>query len=100
MILHTKKISIPDESGNPAFLMGISEDITERKRAEEEVENARRRLDSTLKFIETIVSAIPTPLFYKDKEGRYIGVNNAFAEVMGFTPDFYKGKTTMEICAG
>jgi PAS domain S-box-containing protein len=96
-ILHTKKIAIPDESGNPAFLVGISEDITERKRAEEEVENARRRLDSTLKFIETIVSAIPTPLFYKDREGRYIGVNNAFAELLGFTPDFYKGKTVMEL---
>jgi len=99
-ILHTKKITIPDEIGNPAFLMGISEDITERKQAEDEIENARRRLDSTLKFIETIVSAIPTPLFYKDREGRYIGVNNAFAEIMGFTPEFYKGKTVMELWPG
>jgi PAS domain S-box-containing protein len=96
-ILHTKKIPILNENGNPAFLMGISEDITERKMAEDAAGNARRRLDSTLKFIETIVSAIPTPLFYKDKEGRYIGVNDAFVEVMGFTPEFYRGKTVKEL---
>lgn len=99
-ILHTKKIVIPDMNGRPAYLLGISEDITERKHAEEEIEKARRRLDSTLKFIETIISAIPTPLFYKDREGRYIGVNDAFAEIMGHTPDFYKGKTVKELWPG
>ncbi|OPX66854.1 MAG: aerobic respiration control sensor protein ArcB [Methanoregulaceae archaeon PtaB.Bin056] len=96
-ILHTKKIMIPDRNGKPAYLLGISEDITERKQAEEEIEKARRRLDSTLKFIETVISAIPVPLFYKDREGRYIGVNNAFVELMGYTSDFYKGKTVMEL---
>lgn len=40
--LHTKKIPLYDESGKPAYLLGISEDITERKRAEETLrENAR-----------------------------------------------------------
>ncbi|MBD2539059.1 PAS domain-containing protein [Coleofasciculus sp. FACHB-SPT36] len=32
-ILHTKKIPIFDESGIPQYLLGISEDITERKQA-------------------------------------------------------------------
>ena len=32
-ILHTKKIPILDESGIPRYLLGISEDITERKQA-------------------------------------------------------------------
>jgi len=34
-ILHTKKIPILDGKGEPAYLLGISEDITERKHAEE-----------------------------------------------------------------
>src|ERR1051326_1893422 len=33
-LLRTKKIAIPDDSGRPKYLLGISEDITERKRAE------------------------------------------------------------------
>jgi diguanylate cyclase (GGDEF)-like protein/PAS domain S-box-containing protein len=33
-LLRSKKIAIPDDSGRPKYLLGISEDITERKRAE------------------------------------------------------------------
>jgi HD-GYP domain-containing protein (c-di-GMP phosphodiesterase class II) len=33
-VLHTKKIPIFDNEGKPQYLLGISEDITERKRAE------------------------------------------------------------------
>ena len=33
-LLRTKKIAIPDDNGRPKYLLGISEDITERKRAE------------------------------------------------------------------
>jgi PAS domain S-box-containing protein len=35
--LHTKKVPILDADGTPAYLLGISEDITERKRADQEL---------------------------------------------------------------
>jgi len=35
-ILHTKKVPILDTAGNPIYLLGISEDITERSRIEKE----------------------------------------------------------------
>ncbi len=35
-ILHTKKVPILDAAGNPICLLGISDDITERKRIEKE----------------------------------------------------------------
>ncbi len=37
-IFHTKKIPIMDAQGRPEYLLGISEDITERKRAEQRLQ--------------------------------------------------------------
>ncbi|HVA59573.1 MAG TPA: ATP-binding protein [Mycobacteriales bacterium] len=39
-ILHTKKVAILDAEGNPAYLLGISEDITDRKRIESALHGA------------------------------------------------------------
>ncbi len=44
-ILHTKKIPVYDQHGKPRFLLGISEDITERKRAQEKLEHQARALE-------------------------------------------------------
>ncbi len=35
-VLHTKKVAVRDERGRALFLLGVSEDITERKQLEEE----------------------------------------------------------------
>ncbi|MDC0742209.1 PAS domain-containing sensor histidine kinase [Polyangium mundeleinium] len=42
-VLHTKKIPIVDHAGQPRFLLGISEDITERKLLEERIRRADER---------------------------------------------------------
>jgi len=47
-LLHTRKITVYDKQGQPAYLLGISEDITERKRAEEEVRKFNRELEQTI----------------------------------------------------
>jgi PAS domain S-box-containing protein len=44
-ILHTKKIPILDNEGNVQYLLGISEDITERKRVEKELIQYRDHLE-------------------------------------------------------
>lgn len=43
--LHTEKRPIPDPSGRPAYLLGISVDITERRQAEEAAGQARLEAD-------------------------------------------------------
>ena len=43
-ILHTMKLPILDAEGNPQFLLGISVDITERKRAEQAVRDLNGEL--------------------------------------------------------
>ena len=44
-ILHTKKIPILDENGVPKYLLGISEDITEKKKLEEELVKYTKNLE-------------------------------------------------------
>ena len=45
-ILHTQKVPIINTNGNPEFLLGISEDITERKKAEKEFMDQKLELDN------------------------------------------------------
>jgi two-component system cell cycle sensor histidine kinase/response regulator CckA len=47
-ILHTKKIVILNKKGNPQYLLGISEDITKRKQAEETLKLDESRLETLL----------------------------------------------------
>ncbi len=55
-ILHTKKIPVADENGRPIFLLGISEDITDRVRA-------RERLAERERAFETFFERAPVALF-------------------------------------
>jgi len=48
-ILHTKKIPIMDDLGNSQYLLGISEDITESKLAEEELKKYRDHLEDLIR---------------------------------------------------
>ncbi|MBW8838213.1 MAG: PAS domain-containing protein, partial [Burkholderia sp.] len=48
-LLHTMKIPIVDERGEPQFLLGISRDITGQRRAEEELRRYREHLEDMIR---------------------------------------------------
>jgi two-component system sensor histidine kinase UhpB len=52
--LHTKKIPIVDENDHPLYLLGISEDITERKRAENELQRSFELLRTLSQRLEVV----------------------------------------------
>lgn len=56
-ILHTKKIPILDADGRPRYLLGISEDITERKQMEEEFIRRIQQVD-TLNQVSQSLNAV------------------------------------------
>ncbi len=51
-LLHTKKVPILDGSGEPRFLLGISEDITEKREAEKRIEGLNRALKTQAEQLE------------------------------------------------
>jgi two-component system NtrC family sensor kinase len=53
---------------------------TQNKHGEELI---LERLDQQLRFTQEIINAIPTPVFYKDRVGHYIGCNRAFEQFFG-----------------
>jgi len=65
-IVHTKKIPILDASGEPSFLLGISEDITESKEAQEALLRAQAEADranrAKSQFLANMSHELRTPL--------------------------------------
>ena len=74
-ILHTKKVPLLDASGKPEYLLGISEDITERNRAEEENKKLQTQLIQAQKMesIGTLAGGIAHDF------------NNILSAVIGYT---------------
>ena len=74
-ILHTKKIPVFNENGTPRFLMGISEDITERKKAELELKKQTQLLQS-------IIDNMGEGLLVCDSKGKTLFVNPAADQML------------------
>ena len=65
-------------------------EIAERMRAEE---ISREQLH----FTQQLLQSIPTPVFYKDEAGRYLGCNRAYEEYSGIKREGLMGKTVYEL---
>ncbi|MFT5719922.1 MAG: diguanylate cyclase (GGDEF)-like protein/PAS domain S-box-containing protein [Motiliproteus sp.] len=50
-----------------------------------------------LTLLQSVINAIPTPLFFKDSGGIYLGCNQAFEEFVGKTRDKLIGKGVFEL---
>jgi PAS domain S-box-containing protein len=91
-ILHTRKVPILNANGEPEYLLGISEDITARKRAEEALRESQALYHS-------LVEQLPVGVFRKDPAGRYVLVNPWFCRLKGMKAEEFLGKTPQEVAA-
>lgn len=90
-ILGRGKVIRRDEAGRPVRLIGTHQDIHSRKQREEET------LFRT-SFLETLLDTIPSPVFYKDREGVYRGCNQSFADqILGMPRERIVGATVYDL---
>jgi len=71
---------LKDSEGQPVGLCGTGRDISERKRAEEEVSSAQS-------FLDTIVDMSPFAMWVSDREGTIIRTNRSLRETLNLTDD-------------
>ena len=81
---------IKDAQGNPKSIIATTTDITERKRAEEELKRSKE-------YLNNIINALDDPVFVKDEQHRWVVLNDAACEVMGRPREELIGKTDYDL---
>ena len=79
----------PDDRVRQALLVAVF-DVTEQV-------GAKRRAARQARFLESLLEAIPSPVYYKDRDGRYIGCNEAFEDFLLRSRDQIVGLTVHDM---
>jgi len=84
----SRKIAVRDDKGKPKHLLSLLEDVTERKRAGDELRRTKASLDTALENMSQ-------GLCLFDVTQCLIVCNNRYAELYGLTPEQTKPGTTL-----
>ncbi len=83
--LTTRKVALRDEQGIATHLLGISLDITDRKRADEALQQTSLSLARSTSFLHTVTENLPGLVAYWDAELRCHFANKYFLAWFGKT---------------
>lgn len=78
-------------------LVDVSEGHRQHELLEARVVERTQALTQQLHFQRQLIEAIPSPVFYKDTDLRYLGCNSAFERFMGRSAPHIIGKTLYEM---
>jgi len=89
-ICATAVIPMRDEAGNIFATLGVNRDITEEKAA-------HIKLTEEKHLLQTLIDALPDPVFVKDSECRFLLVNAEHKRLWNFTDEDLIGKRDLEV---
>ncbi|NOU13177.1 MAG: PAS domain-containing protein, partial [Methylococcaceae bacterium] len=79
----TYKASVLDDTGRVVGTVGFSRDITERHAAAQALQDMSAELATSRDLLQQVIDTAPIRVFWKDREGRYLGCNPACARDAG-----------------
>nr|WP_255206257.1 PAS domain-containing protein [Janthinobacterium sp. BJB401] len=79
----TRKVVLRDDAGRPSHVLGVSIDITERKRATEVLHATTWRLEQNERFIRTVTDNLPGMVSYWGADLRCLFANKFYNEWFG-----------------
>ncbi len=79
-----------DSDGRIMGSIHVATDISDLKEAED-------NLLEQINFLQVLIDTIPAPIFYKDKNGLYLGCNKAFETYIGLPKEKILGRSIFEI---
>lgn len=88
-LLVVDTVSKPAQIGNRRARIVLVSELTDMVKIETQVANQAR-------FLESLLSALPLPVFYIDRQGRYLGANPAYLALTGLALSDCLGKTAAE----
>ncbi|MCU0914118.1 MAG: PAS domain S-box protein [Planctomycetes bacterium] len=89
---------LTDDTGRIIGALSSGEDITERRKAEEELRRGEERLRQQTALLRNVLAHIPYFVFWKDLDSVYLGCNEVFARSAGVEgPDDIVGKTDYDL---
>jgi diguanylate cyclase (GGDEF)-like protein/PAS domain S-box-containing protein len=89
IVVNGSAAPLRDEAGDVTGLLVACIDVTEAKRSAAELEHH-------LHFTRAMLDAIPNPVYFKDREGRYVTFNRAFNEIFGPAEE-WRGKRVSDM---
>ncbi len=75
----------------------LSMEIHDRMKAEDERDNYLASMQQQLEFLELLLEAIPNPIYFKDRQGHYLGCNSAYLKFIDRDKDALIGNTVYQI---
>lgn len=92
----SKAIPILDENGNIVEWFGAASDVTDRKKMEEALQEARDIAEQQKRLYETVTANTPDLIYVFDLDYRFIYANTALLNMWGKTWDNAIGRSLLE----
>ncbi|MDF1546988.1 MAG: PAS domain S-box protein, partial [Bacteroidales bacterium] len=88
-----------DSSNQLSSILVIGQDVSFRVVEEQERKRSEAKLRNNYLFLNSLLNSMPSPVYYKNTEGQYMGCNAEFANFFGLKTEQIIGKYTRDINA-